>query len=195
MSKKYYEVVIEGHYNLVFGLIEGFILGSEKDWKYWFSGDAGIIKETFSEIISEWLSIKTKLHHIIMEEELWKEFDSTLKKHPDKPKVNRKYIKSAKLIDTSRFEFKFSAYAEKYGEEIKLLIKSLPDNIILHNYNPQETINEDAKGVEMYAPEHKYVLEGSGTLEGNIEDIIQVRNKFNDNPLIETDYIKLFFKE
>jgi len=195
MSKKYYEVVIEGHYNLVFGVLEGFILGSKKDWKYWFSGDAGIIKETFSEIISEWLSIKTKLHHIIMEEELWKEFDSTLKKHPDKPKVNRKYIKSAKLIDTSRFEFKFSAYAEKYGEEIKLLIKSLPDNIILHNYNPQETINEDAKGVEMYAPEHKYVLEGSGTLEGNIADIIQVRNKFNDNPLIETDYIKLFFKE
>src|SRR6056297_1722532 len=195
MSKKYYEVVIEGHYNLVFGVLEGFILGSKKDWKYWFSGDTGIIKETFSEIISEWLSIKTKLHHIIMEEELWKEFDSTLKKHPDKPKVNRKYIKSAKLIDTSRFEFKFSAYAEKYGEEIKLLIKSLPDNIILHNYNPQETINEDAKGVEMYAPEHKYVLEGSGTLEGNIADIIQVRNKFNDNPLIETDYIKLFFKE
>ncbi len=195
MSKTYYEVVIEGHYNLVFGVLEGFILGSKKDWKYWFSGDAGIIKETFSEIISEWLSIKTKLHHIIMEEDFWKEFDSTLKKHPDKPKINLKYIKSAKRIDTCKFDFKFRAYAEKYGEEIKFLIKSLPDNIILHNYNPQETINEDAKGVEMYAPAHNYVFEGAGTLEGNIEDIIQVRNNFMDNPLIEIDYIKLFFKE
>ena len=195
MSKKYYEVVIEGHYNLVFGVLEGFILGSKKDWKYWFSGDVGIARETFSEIVSEWLSLKTKLHHIIMEEELWTEFDTTLKQHPDKPKVNRKYIKSAKLIDTCKFDFRFNAYAEKYGEEIKLLIKSLPDNIILHNYDPQETINEDAKGVEMYAPEHQYVLKGSGTLEGNIADIIQLRNKFLENPLIETDAIKLFFKE
>lgn len=194
MSKKtYYEVVIEGHYNMVFGVLEGYLLGSKKDWNYWFSGDAGVEKETLTEIISEWFSIKTKIHHLIMEEDFWNDFHSELNRHPDKPKVNKKYIKSSKKIKSSTFDFQFRCYSQKYGEDIKFLIKSLPDNIILHNYNPQETIRDGAKGVEMYAPEHEYVLEGSGSIEGNIDDLIKMRNKFCENPLIETGYIKLQF--
>ena len=191
MKKRYFELVFEGHYQTIYGLLEGFILGKGKDWKYFFSKNSGIKTETLSEIIAEWITFKTKIHHAIMEEKFFNEFCASLKQWKDHPLINVKYIKSARLILNASFEFQFKTYGRKYGDEIKALLNYLPKELELHNYNPIEKETETAKGIERYAPEHDYIFEGSGTISGEIEELINFRDKLGENPLIETRVIIL----
>jgi hypothetical protein len=191
MEKRYYELVFEGHYKTIYGLLEGFILGKGTDWRYFFSKNAGIKTETLSEIIAEWVTFKTKIHHIIMEEKFYEEFCTSLKKWKEHPMINIKYIKSARLILDASFEFEFKTYARKYGDEIKALINYLPKGLELHNYNPMEKEIETAKGIERYAPEHDYIFEGSGKVSGDLEELIGFKDKIDENPLVETGSILL----
>ena len=79
MGKNFYEIVFEGHYKIIHGLIEGFLIGKEKEWTYFFSNKAGIQSETLSELIGEWITLRTKLHHVVMEENFYREFKESLK--------------------------------------------------------------------------------------------------------------------
>lgn len=191
MKKRYFELVFEGHYKTIYGLLEGFILGKDKNWKYFFSKNSGIKTETLSEIIAEWITFKTKMHHVIMEEKFFNEFCTSLKQWKDHPLINVKYIKSARLILNASFEFQFKTYGRKYGDEIKALLNYLPKGLELHNYNPMEKETETAKGIEQYAPEHDYAFEGSGIISGEIDELINFRDKLGENPLVETRFIIL----
>jgi hypothetical protein len=56
MKKKYYEIVLEGHYNAIYGLLKGFLLGKNQDWTFYFSKKDGIRAETLGESIREWIN-------------------------------------------------------------------------------------------------------------------------------------------
>jgi len=47
MKKKYYEVVFEGHYNAVYGLLKGFLLGKNQKWKFYFSKKAAKVHHSY----------------------------------------------------------------------------------------------------------------------------------------------------
>ena len=171
MKKKYYEVVFEGYWNAIEGLLQGFILGKgkEKEWNYYFSKKTGIKTETLTEAIMEWITLQTKLHHIIMPAELYDAFSSALVKTTNPEFADNKYIKSSREIKNASFEFIAKTYGSKYGTEIKAMINNLPKGLEIHNYNPMEKTHEESKGVEMYAPEHHYIFEAEGRISGEIE--------------------------
>ena len=193
MKKKYFEVVFEGYWNAIEGLLQGFILGKgkEKDWNYYFSKKVGIKTETLTEIIMEWITLQTKLHHIIMPAELYDAFSHALVKSTHPEFADNKYIKSSREIINASFEFSAKTYGDKYGNEIKAMIRNLPKGLELHNYNPMEKSGEDGKGVELYAPEHHYIFETTGMISGEIKELIETRKKMDDYPLIEVDEINL----
>jgi hypothetical protein len=105
--------------------------------------------------------------------------------------VNLQYLKSAKLVKKAQFNFTAKTYGRPYAAEIKALLKKLPAGIELRDYKPLERENRDARGVELYAPEHEYTFEASGTLSGELGELIALRKKMDDHPLIETERIKL----
>ncbi|HOO72131.1 MAG TPA: hypothetical protein PK926_10250 [Spirochaetota bacterium] len=198
MEKKYYELVLEGHYNAIYGLLKGFLLGKNQDWTFYFSKKAGIKIETLGEIIVDWISLKNKVHHIILEENFYEELKKAVEKFNTTRKeeskfVNLKYLKSAQLVKSAQFGFETKTYGRPYAAEIKNLIKKLPEGVELHNYNPIEKENKDAKGVELYAPEHEYTFEASGTLSGNIGELIELRKTLDEHPLVEVEKIQLKF--
>jgi len=198
MEKKYYEIVLEGHYNAIYGLLNGFLLGKNRDWIFHFSKKAGIKTETLSEIIVDWISLKNKIHHVILEDSFYKELKKSVEKTNKSRKeksefVNLKYLKSAKLIKKAQFNFHAKTFARQYAGEMKLMVKNLPAGIVLQNYKPVEKEVKDAKGVELYAPEHEYTFEASGTISGSVDKVIALRKKLDDYPLIEADKIQLKF--
>lgn len=193
MGKKYYEVVFEGKFSLICGMMEGFLLGKNKEWEWYTSRDSGVDTESFTEIIKEWASLKTRLHHVILEEEFHNALQNAVKGKGDLKYIKPDYTKSAREIKSCSFKFTAHAYAKKYGEEIKALISEAPAGVIIENYNPVEGIDEAAKGVELYAPVHDYTFRCDGTAAGEFGGIIFFRKMLNDHPLVNATNIKLNF--
>ncbi len=191
MTKAYYEVVFEGYYRAINGLLEGFRLGSGNDWDFFFSSDAGIKTETLTEIILEWITLKTKLHHVIMEEDFYKAFSKGVSGVKDSKFVSTKYIRSAQKVKEASFNFEAKTYGQKYGNEIKSILNNLPDKLVMHDYNPIEKHRDNAKGAEMYAPEHDYIFEAKGRITGPVSSLVNFRKTLDDHPLIAVKEIEL----
>jgi len=193
MGKKYYEVVFEGNFDVICGMLEGFLLGKGAKWEWYSSKEAGIDSETFTEVIKEWASLKTKLHHIILEEEFHTTLQNTMKERSDLRHLKLKYTKSVREIKNCSFEFTANAYAKKYGEEIKAIIAAPPAGVTIENFNPVEEMDNSAKGVELYTPVHDYSFKGEGTASGEFGGIIAFRKTLDDHPLVQVSSIKLNF--
>lgn len=194
MAKTFYEVVLEGHYNFVYGMLEGYKLASGKNFIYFLSQQVNVKATTLSEALKEFLTLKSKLQYVIIEAGSWKKFEAVVKKQPEDYIISKRYIKSVKKIESASFEFNFEAYAKKYGDEIKKILKSLPKSVKLVDYSPKEEVHKDAKGTELYAPDHEYSFKGKGRLVGDIETIIEYNKKFDEHPLIDVTAITLQLK-
>ncbi|HOP63269.1 MAG TPA: hypothetical protein PK358_10580 [Spirochaetota bacterium] len=193
MSKKYYEVVFEGSFETICGMLEGFILASDADWKWYSSKEAGIETETMTDIIKEWASMKSRLHHVIMEEDFHLKLQKACKDRPDMKYIKPEYTKSAREIKTGSIKFTAKAYAKKYADDIKAIVEAPPADIKIEKYEPVEHIVKDAEGMELYAPEHDYTFECEGIAIGGFESMIEFRRKMDDNPLIEISRMRLQF--
>lgn len=193
MQKDFIEAVIESHFDTARGYIEGLQDGMGTDYTFFFCSEWGIASETFSELIREWISLGHRLHHVVLEKELFTKLENTLAQKDNKALLNSSSIKSSKTVKSGSFNFKFDAYARKYGDEIKELVLKLPEGVSLENYKPEEKINHDAEGVELYTPAHDYIFHGKGTIRGPIEKIVPIHQILDDYPLIETEKIVLEF--
>jgi hypothetical protein len=191
MQKNFIEAVFEGDYHAVRGYIEGFIAAGGKDLSCVICSDAGIEAETLSEHIREWISLGTRLHHVILEEELLNGIKAALGASGNRGLLNSSSIRSCKTVRSTYFNFRFSAYGRKYADEIKELIARLPDGVTLADYNPVETIDEECKGVELYTPCHDYVFQGEGVISGPLDLVIPLRATFEAHPLIEAEKVRL----
>ena len=191
--KKYYEVVFEGKYETIWGMIEGFMLAGGGKWEFWFSRKAGIETETFAEALLEWGSLKSRLHHVIVEEDFYNDLRKKLSDRDDLKLVKAEYTKSAREIKSASFKFKAKTFAKKYGTEIKEILANPPAGITIEDYKPHETIDESAKGTELYAPDHDYTFTAEGTASGEFKSILDFRKKLDDHPLVDVSEIKLQF--
>jgi len=193
MGKKYYEVVFEGKFDVICGMLEGFLLGKDAGWEWYSSKEAGIESESFTDIIKEWASLKTRLQHIILVEEFHNALQKAVKDKGDLRYIKLKYTKSAKEIKNCSFNFTSNAFAKKYGDEIKGILSAPPAGVSITDYVPVEQMDESAIGVELYAPAHDYSFKCSGIAEGDFGRIIEFRKFLDDHPLIHVGNIKLVF--
>jgi hypothetical protein len=191
MGSGFVEVVFEGHYNTVRGYVEGLQDGMGTSGKFFFSAETGIEAETLSELIREWVSLGHKLHHVVMEEELFNKIRDILSKKNQDAVMAPNSIKSLKIVKGAAFAFEFEAYAQKYADEIKALLDGLPEGVSLRDYQPEEKINHEAVGVELYTPAHDYIFRGKGSIGGPVEQVIAVRNVFLGHPLVDVKKVIL----
>jgi len=193
MGRKYYEVVFEGKYDVICGMLEGFLLGRGADWKWYSSKESGIETETFTDIIKEWASLKARLHHIILEDEFHNSLQDAVKKRGDLRYVKLKYTRSAIEIKNCSFKFTANAFAKKYAEEIKAIISKSSPGIVIENYNPVEEVDESIKGVALYANVHDYTFKCEGNVKGDFGEIIEFRKLLDAHPLVQVGSVKLNF--
>ncbi len=189
MARTFYEVVFEGNYHTIYGLLEGFLLGTGKRMAYYFSKSVNIKRETFSEVIKEWVTLGNRLHHVIIDEEFLSGIKKAVQKQPDVKHFGENYIKSERKIKSATFDFEFKAYAKKFADEIKAVIEQLPDGLTLSDYKPHEEVDRDAKGVELYSPDHEFTFKGTGKIQGGFPEIIEAWKKLDEHPLIHPDSI------
>ena len=193
MGKKFYEVVFEGKYDVICGMLEGFMLASGAKWEWYSSREASIETETLAEIIREWTTLRSRLHHVVMEEDFHLKLQKASAERGDMRYVKPKYTRSAREIKIATFSFKANAFARKYGDEIKEILSAPPAGISIENYTPTEHVEPAVKGVDLYAPEHSYTFKGEGDIKGDFGTVIEFRKKLADHPLVDITPIKLLF--
>jgi hypothetical protein len=193
MQRNFTEAVFEGHYNAIRGYIEGFLDGMGKDYLFYISSDTSIEAETLAEQLKEWITLGKGLHHIIIEDELFTKIRDALSIAGRSALLGSSSIKSSKPVKGASFTFSVSAYGRKYADEIKEIIGKIPEGVSLMDYQPVETIDQDAKGVELYTPVHDYIFQAKGMFSGAVEEIIPLRKTLDEHPLIEAGKVTLAF--
>jgi len=197
MSKIYYEIVFEGQRKAIRGLLEGFRLSLQKTWHYYFNSIHGIESKTLKETLKGWITLHTNLHHVVMEKDFYDELKNKLSIIKDEDNfIHEKYIKSAKEITNGKFSFTAETYGKKYGEEIKSILKDIPEGLTITGYKPEEHIEKDEEdeGIDLYAPDHDYEFKATGEISGSdINLLLTFRKKLDDHPLIEVDDVVLSF--
>jgi hypothetical protein len=191
MQKTFIEAVFEGDYKSVRGYLEGFVAALGIRYGYFICSDSGVESETMAEQIREWISLGTRIHHVLMEDGLFEKIRDAMEAAGNSALVNSSCIKSTKQVKGAFFRFRFETYGRKYAEEIKELLRQLPEGVTLSEYTPVEKIDEDCKGVELYTVCHDYVFSGDGLISGDVGAVIRLRSALDAHPLIEAEKVRL----
>ena len=192
MQKKWYEVVIEGSFDLIKGFIIGFFEGRNITGAIVFEREHHIKYEDGLEQLLRMIHIEEDQAHILMNEETFQMLDQALD--------NRKYethlkIVSKKEIVRAHFNFTYEAYAKRFGDELKDLFNNLPEEIQLEGYQPEEIERDTEDSTAGYAPLHKYEIKAEGRVSGPTKSVIDFYDKLERNELIDLEEIEMEFQE
>ncbi|MCD4748065.1 MAG: hypothetical protein K8R59_01720 [Thermoanaerobaculales bacterium] len=98
----------------------------------------------------------------------------------------------SRVIDHAELTFEFRCFAREDGVAIRAVVETeIPEGVDLESYTVKETVNEDAKGPEMYSPVHEYILNGEGRFVGPIVGIIELGRRLDDQEFVHREKIKL----
>jgi len=192
MEKVFFELVIEGHLQVIRGFIYGLLEGSKRKGAVFFSREDNIKQETFLELFMEWAHLRETLRHVVVDEDL---LDLIKQGLGNTAAILELTLKSVKKIKNASFDFHYEVYARKYGEEIKELFANLPPQLqTSSDYQPKEEISPECAGVETYAPCHAYTLKAQGSVEGPLDVLVPFYKKVQEYDLIKKDEIVLHFE-
>jgi len=193
MSTDQYELVITGHEDFVKGLLRGIAAGARSSSRVMFNNEHNINRTTIAKRIKEFFDASSTHTHVILDESIVDLIEEVLAEEGEKLKVS--IVSKLKLISAS-FTFKYTAYAEKHGKMLKSIFEDLSESISMSaDYDPQESIHPEAKGAEGYAPEHDYEINAKGTVTGDLNEIMKLYERCDNEPLVKSEKIELEFEE
>jgi len=191
MRKRWYEIVIQGSFDLIKGFVIGFFEGKKIGGAIIFEREHHVKREDGLEHLLRAIHIEEDRVHILMSERTFRMLDQALnnRKHGVPLKVVYK-----KEIVRAHFNFTYAAYAKRFGDELKNLFGKLPQGVRLEGYHPEEIERETKDSTAGYAPLHKYEIKAKGRVSGPAKGAIDFYDRLEHNKLIELEEIELEFQ-
>jgi hypothetical protein len=146
------------------GIKEGFVFTDESPYNL--------------EAIKERFKFHGETLHLICEASLRGPIGTAIKKAPEEMKLE--VVETAK-VTRAYFHFEFDTANRPVAGRIKRIFSSLPRGVCLTDFEPEEIINPQAKGVEGYAPLHSYLYKGSGVVEGDAAGVHEVYKRMDQH--------------
>jgi len=189
-KKHYYEIVIEGSFDLIKGFIIGFFEGRKIGGAIIFEREHHVKREAGLEHLLRAIHIEEDRVHLIIDEAIYRLLCEALnnRKHMIKLKVV-----SEREIIKAHFNFTYAAYAKRFGDELKNLFIKLPAGVELEGYKPEEIEREIKESSVGYAPLHEYEIRAKGRVSGPANEVIDFYDKIEHNEWIEPENIELEF--
>lgn len=188
MTKKYYEVLIEGPFDLVKGFVLGFLQGRGIEGEAVFSAERHVKHGAGLGQLLRHLARRGDTSSIIIGEGFGLLLQEALGKAKDEMDLK---ILSVREITGSHFNFKFRTYSKKAGEALKTTFENPPAGVALECFELEENVRPESKGVEAYAPLHDYEIKGSGRAVGDAKAVIDFYDRIEHTELIELGEIVL----
>ena len=182
MSVTYYEIVVKGDENLLKGFIRGFELGRSLAGGVWLCADhpidAGHLKR---------LRLHGRHVHVVCTSAVRKSVLAAFARAAE----SGVEVVSDKKIVRAWFEFEFDTYSRDVAASLKKVFNTLPTVLELRGYEPKETVDKKARGVELYSPVHEYRFEGKGRIEGDLGKLLAIHEKLEAIEFAKTGKIHL----
>ncbi len=179
-----YEIIIRGNTDEARLFLRGFLAGRGEKAGFIFTKDNGFTLSHIRDIV--------KYHgdvvHLVCNAALRKSITAAVKSAP--ADLDLEIVESRPIVRAS-FEFKFSTANRKVAGSIKRLLGRIPDGAQLTGYAPEEIVDPDAEGQELYSPTHEYEFRGQGTVEGDPFAVKSVFDKLKDNEFFKCEGIEL----
>jgi len=190
MRKKWYEIVIEGSFDLIEGFIIGFFEGRKISGAIIFEREHHVKTEGKLEQLLRTIHVEEDRVHIIMSERICRILDEGLNNRKHEILLN---VVSEREIARAHFNFTYAAYAKRFGDELKNLFSRMPEGVQIEGYQPEEIEREKKDSSAGYAPLHKYEIKAKGRVSGPAKKVIDLYDKIEYNDLIELEEIELEF--
>jgi hypothetical protein len=182
----FYEVIIKGDSKATRAYIEGVMQGKGIKDGFHFGEDHPLDLGHLKEMI--------KYHgdvlHMVVEAKLRASVESAIKQAPED--LGLEVVESRK-IQRAYFHFKVKTANRHVAKRIKKILDTLPDDVQLTDYEPEEIVDPEAKGTEVYSPVHEYTFKGKGVIEGEPDGVNDVFNKMVDEQFIDCDDLVMHF--
>lgn len=193
MQKSYYEVDVEGSFDLIKGFVLGFIEGRQIEGEAIFGEEHHVENEEKFGQLLRLMGVKGNEVRVIICSGLHDLLSEALNKRKEEIHIK---ISNVREIAGASFDFSYKAFAETFGKELKKTFGNLPEGLGMEpGYEPKETLNPDAKGVEAYAPLHHYEIKAKGRITGSIRQVIDFYGQVEHNQFVELGPIKIQYKE
>jgi hypothetical protein len=188
----FYEVVMKGSPKAVRGLLAGFALGQDLECCGWYHQDYDIAPGGDSASVRRAVE---RLHllpvsevRVVVDGNLAKLLRARAKRIAGSGVAE---VESVKRIKQARVEVRYHTYARRYDEEVQILLRDLPRGVKLMDVEREVETDEEARGVEAYTAVHHFESQGSATLLGRFDLVLDLRDRLDVHPLIECDDIEL----
>jgi hypothetical protein len=191
MPATYYEVLIKGSPELIRGFMIGFEEGKGTRGELVFEEHCRVEEDSPLELLYHILTIHHDRTTIIVEagfhDLLFKAIETRRREVPVE-------IQSVREITRAGFAFRFRTFSPEEGKAIRELFSNLADGVRLQEgYAPEEKIMPDGHGVEVYAPLHRYEMNGKGEAFGSVREIYDLYCKAGCHEVIEVGKLKLVY--
>lgn len=103
-------------------------------------------------------------------------------------------VVSAREISGAHAVFTYEAYAKEMGDELKALFANPPEGVSVVDYEPEEKVEPEGKGIEACAPLHHYELKAKGRITGAARPLIDFYARLEQHPLVAPEEIVLEFR-
>jgi hypothetical protein len=183
MAENYREIVIKGSPKLLKGFLWGFKSGRNIRSGFIACAEREINTHHFKELLQlhgDYVHVITSVRHhrhLMAAVQRAKELD--IEVVADKP-VGRAY-----------FHFKFETFSREAASRVKRLLGRPPAGVELVDYYPHEEVDDSGRGVEIYTPVHDYRLYGSGIAQGDIQKLLLLHRKLDEEEFVDVDTITI----
>jgi hypothetical protein len=183
-GERFVVVEMTGSGSQAVGFVEGYRLGSGHKGPVWFAGREEMDVDGFLTKLREKLHLEL---NVVMLAEFAEAVIAALE---DAPMVQ---VKAQVTTDaeSAELEFKFKCYSREEAEAVKALVRGLPGEVRLEDYEEEEAVNPEAKGVELYSPVHEYEFSGKGRYVGSVAGVIAMAHELAENDFIQAERIQL----
>jgi len=183
-----YELILTGPEDLVHGYLTGLMIGAGVDGLLVHGPEEEIEGPGFGEKLKQALHVHGHENQVVVDNVT----RGLVKKHAKTMFAETGLeLASDRRVRKARFDFHFKAYAPRYGQEIKALLKSVRRGVTVSSLEVHENVDPSAAGVEAYTSVHDYEIKGSGTAHGRFDRVLEARRAMDTHPLIEVSELEL----
>jgi hypothetical protein len=183
MATKYHEIIVKGDDEVLKGFLDGFKTAKKIKTGVVLASDHPINTHHLKEI----LTLHGNYIHVIVSGRHHQTLIAAIKDTPD----IECDIVSDVGISNAYLEFKFETFNRDVARDLKKMLGRLPAGLQLIDYDPKETVDPSAKGIEFYSPIHDYTFEGKGKIRGDVEKLIKFHERLDEHVFIEVNDIEL----
>lgn len=178
----YHEIIIKGDDNVVDGYLKGFLAGRGVKAGCYFSKDWPFRLGHVREIIK----YRGPVVHVICSGSLRATITSAINNSDLEIEVEK-----TRKIGSLAFGFNFTTANRGVATKIKRTLSRLPDGVKLEGYEPVESVDPDAKGVEAYSPVHEYEFKGEASARGDVDGVLKLYRKLTENRAFRVEEIDI----